>query len=110
MFKKLLCKHKFEYYHKGKYIPLLYYTQWTKWHFICKGCGKTKTIYESILKEEWKHIVKKVAKEEAMGMNHSDYENEEFILGCYTYRGKGAYYMKEKYKNLYQEKSIPYYS
>jgi hypothetical protein len=109
LLKKLLCRHSFEYYHKGKYTPYIS-AQFIKWHFICKSCGKTKTIYEHILDNEWKDIAMKIAKEKAMGIDHSEYENLKFVLGCFTYKGKGAYYMKQKYKQFIQEEVIPQYS
>lgn len=109
MFKKIFCKHHYEYYHRGKYMPLFAVSLWDKWHFICKKCGKTSILYDYDLHELWKEISEKVSRENAMGIDNSQYDNLVFRIGYHNYSGKGAYYMKQNYKNYHQDKTVTLY-
>jgi hypothetical protein len=104
--KKLFCNHKYEYFYKDRYLPLFSDTLYDKWYFICKNCEKIVTLYELDVDKIHKKLLKKVAKEVAMDVDNSKYENYEFILGNSVYKGKVAFYMKQKYKKFHQEETI----
>lgn len=105
MIKKLMCRHEYNYYHRSRYVPFFAVYEDDKWHFICKKCGKTSVIYGVTLMGIWDSIREKVKREEAMGIDNSEYDDMEFIMGTKVYSGKGAYYMKEKFKNYHQERA-----
>lgn len=110
MIKKLFCKHDYHYFHEDEYLDFFSSHWYTQWHYVCKNCGKTSTIKEDVLKDYSRRISKKVKKEEVFGKDNSMYKDMEFHLGCYTFRGKNAYYMKQIYSKYHQDKPIPRYS
>lgn len=109
MIKRLICKHEYSFYHRGKYMPLFAVSQWDKWCFVCKKCGKRSVLYDMYLHDLWKSICEKVDREKAMGIDNSEYDNMRFIIGHHIYMGKGAYYMKKRFKNYHQEDPCNYY-
>jgi hypothetical protein len=81
-----------------------------QWHYICKKCGKTSVIQQMALNDFLETVTMKVKKEEALGMDNSQYKNVRFIVGSYILEGKTAYYAQQRLKNYKQEKVIPRYS
>ncbi|AYP68353.1 hypothetical protein PQE75_gp126 [Bacillus phage vB_BcoS-136] len=106
MIKRLLCKHEYDCYHVSRYVPFLTVICLNKWHFICKKCNSKSILYELDIDDVWEDIREKVAKEKAMGVNNSEYEDFVYILGSSIYRGKGAYYLSKKYSKYKQRKTV----
>lgn len=105
IFKKIFCDHHYEHYHTGEYTH-----GWSKaiqWNYVCKKCSGTTSIRYWDIEHESERVHKKVSKENAFSDGNDEYVDLRFYIGCFIFKGKNAYYMKEKYNYIYQDDAIP---
>lgn len=96
MIRKLFCKHEYEYFHKDRYYSFPSAYPHDQYHYVCKKCEKTSVIQERALEEFLIRTSKKVKKEEALGVDNSQYEDLNFNIAGYITYGKLSYYTQKR--------------
>lgn len=98
-----MCKHEYKLYNVSEYYPFLTIFAHTKYDFVCKCCGKNKSIKSLDLQDELMSEKARQAKRKVMDPNYQQCDPEELTIKirpssiAKEFRGGFVKIVKEKY-------------